>query len=170
MEKPIILQALTFTIYNNLGQPIDDEVAKHCKIKWIVPSKNTMLKISSDYNNVKKDEDLINNTTTYNNITTLTYGIEDKYSVNKVRNNIQLAVEYKEMNLIAETNFTFVKEGESGTNGTDIVCKIVPNVEDGKPIPVYPILTKSGATYSFNFEKKKMQNQILKLKYGKMEK
>lgn len=154
LEKPITLQALTFTIYNNLGQPIDDEVAKHCKIKWIVPSKNTMLKISSDYNNVKKDEDLINNTTTYNNITTLTYGIEDKYSVNKVRNNIQLAVEYKEMNLIAETNFTFVKEGESGTNGTDIVCKIVPNVEDGEPIPVYPILTKSGANYSFNFNKK----------------
>lgn len=154
LEKPITLQALTFTIYNNLGQPIDDEVAKHCKIKWIVPSKNTMLKISSDYNNVKKDEDLINNTTTYNNITTLTYGIEDKYSVNKVRNNIQLAVEYKEMNLIAETNFTFAKEGESGTNGTDIVCKIVPNVKDGEPIPVYPILTKSGATYSFNFNKK----------------
>lgn len=154
LEKPITLQALTFTIYNNLGQPIDDEVAKHCKIKWIVPSKDTMLKISSDYNNVKKDEDLINNTTTYNNITTLTYGIEDKYSVNKVRNNIQLAVEYKEMNLIAETNFTFVKEGESGTNGTDIVCKIVPNVEDGEPIPVYPILTKSGANYSFNFNKK----------------
>ncbi|WP_440971765.1 hypothetical protein [Megamonas funiformis] len=154
LEKPITLQALTFTIYNNLGQPIDDEVARHCKIKWIVPSKNTMLKISSDYNNVKKDEDLINNTTTYNNITTLTYSIEDKYSVNKVRNNIQLAVEYKEMNLITETNFTFVKEGESGTNGTDIVCKIVPNVKDGKPIPVYPILTKSGATYSFNFNKK----------------
>lgn len=155
LEKPITLQALTFTIYNNLGQPIDDEVAKHCKIKWIVPSKNTMLKISSDYNNVKKDEDLINNTTTYNNITTLTYGIEDKYSVNKVRNNIQLAVEYKEMNLIAETNFTFVKEGEPGTNGTDIVCKIVPNVRDGELIPVYPILTKSsGATYSFNFNKK----------------
>lgn len=154
LEKPITLQALTFTIYNNLGQPIDDEVARHCKIKWIVPSKNTMLKISSDYNNVKKDKDLINNTTTYNNITTLTYGIEDKYSVNKVRNNIQLAVEYKEMNLIAETNFTFVKEGEPGTNGTDIVCKIVPNVKDGEPIPVYPILTKSGANYSFNFNKK----------------
>lgn len=167
LEKPIILQALTFTIYNNLGQPIDDEVAKHCKIKWIVPSKNTMLKISSNYNNVKKDEDLINNTTTYNNITTLTYGIEDKYSVNKVRNNIQLAVEYKEMNLIAETNFTFVKEGESGTNGTDIVCKIVPNVEDGKPIPVYPILTKSGATYSFNFEKKDNAESNFKIEIWK---
>lgn len=167
LEKPIILQALTFTIYNNLGQPIDDEVAKHCKIKWIVPSKNTMLKISSNYNNIKKDEDLINNTTTYNNITTLTYGIEDKYSVNKVRNNIQLAVEYKEMNLIAETNFTFVKEGESGTNGTDIVCKIVPNVEDGKPIPVYPILTKSGATYSFNFEKKKNAESNFKIEIWK---
>lgn len=154
LEKPITLQALTFTIYNNLGQPIDDEVVRHCKIKWIVPSKNTMLKISSDYNNVKKDEDLINNTTTYNNITTLTYSIEDKYSVNKVRNNIQLAVEYKEMNLIAETNFTFVKEGEPGTNGTDIVCKIVPNVKDGEPIPVYPIFTKSGVNYSFNFNKK----------------
>lgn len=168
LEKPITLQALTFTIYNNLGQPIDDEVAKHCKIKWIVPFKNTMLKISSDYNNVKKDEDLINNTTTYNNITTLTYGIEDKYSVNKVRNNIQLAVEYKEMNLIAETNFTFVKEGESGTNGTDIVCKIVPNVEDGEPIPVYPILTKkSDATYSFNFEKKNNAESNFKIEIWK---
>ena len=34
------------------------------------------------------------------------------------------------MNLVAETDFTFVKEGEPGTNGTDFICKIVPNTND----------------------------------------
>ena len=33
------------------------------------------------------------------------------------------------MNLVAETDFTFVKEGEPGTNGTEFVCKIVPNTQ-----------------------------------------
>jgi hypothetical protein len=58
------------------------------------------------------------------------YTIRDKYDVRKTDNNIKLKVDYKGMNLVAETDFTFVKEGEPGTNGTEFVCKIVPNTTD----------------------------------------
>jgi hypothetical protein len=60
----------------------------------------------------------------------LQYTIRDKYDIKKSNNKIKLTVDYKDMNLVAETDFTFVKEGEPGTNGTEFVCKIVPNTQD----------------------------------------
>ena len=60
----------------------------------------------------------------------LQYTIRNKYDIKKNNNKIKLAVDYKGMNLVAETDFTFVKEGEPGTNGTEFVCKIVPNTDN----------------------------------------
>ena len=60
----------------------------------------------------------------------LQYTIRDKYDIKKSNNKIKLTVDYKDMNLVAETDFTFVKEGEPGTNGTEFVCKIVPNTQN----------------------------------------
>ena len=60
----------------------------------------------------------------------LQYTIRDKYDIKKNNNKIKLTVDYKDMNLVAETDFTFVKEGEPGTNGTEFVCKIVPNTQN----------------------------------------
>jgi len=39
------------------------------------------------------------------------YGITQKYDVKKQRNQIKLTVDYKGMNLTAETDFTFSKQG-----------------------------------------------------------
>ena len=150
LENPIVIQALTFTIYDNLGNAIEDEVARHCNIKWIVPTKNTLLKIPDNY--TPASVDLINNTVTYENLMSFSYLIEDKYSVNNVNNNIKLIVDYKGMNLATTTDFTFTKDGEPGTNGTDFICKIVPNIVTGASAPLYPTITQSaGGGYSLNF-------------------
>ena len=56
----------------------------------------------------------------------------------------------------AKTNLTFVKEGENGTNGTDFVCKIVPNGIEGTITPQYPTLTFNEYTqqYQLNYTQK----------------
>ena len=38
------------------------------------------------------------------------------------------------MVLETETDFTFTKDGEPGTNGTEYVFKLVPNTSDSKSI------------------------------------
>jgi hypothetical protein len=64
------------------------------------------------------------------NHTEIEYEIKQKYDVKKSNNNIQLTVQYKDMTLVARTDLTFAKEGEPGTNGTEFVCKIVPNTQN----------------------------------------
>ena len=67
---------------------------------------------------------------TVEDVMSIQYTIRDMYDIKKSNNTIKLTVNYKGMNLVAETDFTFVKEGEPGTNGTEFVCKIVPNTQD----------------------------------------
>ena len=76
------------------------------------------------------------------------YTIRDRYDIKKTNNNIKLIVDYKGMNLVAETDFTFVKEGEPGTNGTEFVCKIVPNTQDTNF--GYPMVLNGNINYTPN--------------------
>ena len=62
----------------------------------------------------------------------LSYDIVNKYNIRNSNNDIKLSVNYKGMVLETTTNFTFTKDGEPGTNGTEFVIKLVPNARDNK--------------------------------------
>ena len=62
----------------------------------------------------------------------LSYDIVNKYNIRNSNNDIKLSVNYKGMVLETTTNFTFTKDGEPGTNGTEFVIKLVPNTSDNK--------------------------------------
>ena len=143
-QTPQQLKALSFTIYDNLGQPIEDKSNKY-KIRWEFPVKDTLLQnkngteqgISSD-GNYK-----------YYNSSTLIYDIAKKYNINKQRNQIKLTVDYNNMHLVSTTSFSFVKQGEAGTNGTDYVVKIVPNTANP---PLFPMITYyNNGSYKLNY-------------------
>ena len=129
----MVLETLTFDIYNELGQKIDftdEEKIRVCNIKWVFPSENTLLTTAENL----VDDNLINVTTNTSekrkiaqNKTDFTYGIENWYNEWKKNNNIQLEVDYLDQHLVVSTNFTFTKEGELGTNGTKYIARIVPN-------------------------------------------
>lgn len=146
-EKPMTINPLTFTVYDNLGQPIDEEIIRKCKIRWIIPKKETLLSIPNTYDEYKISEN--ENEVVYEKLMGISYTIANKYNLKYTNNNIQLKVDYKGMNLTAKTDFTFTKEGEPGTNGTEFVCKIVPNIASGNA-PLYPMITyNEGANTSF---------------------
>ena len=129
----MVLETLTFDIYNELGQKIDftsdEEKIRACNIKWVFPSNNTLLITGENLIN----DNLINVTTNTSEArkilqkkTGFIYGIENWYNEWKKNNNIQLEVDYLDQHLVASTNFTFTKEGELGTNGTKYIARIIP--------------------------------------------
>lgn len=142
LDNPITIKALTFSIYDNDGNKIDDDiVANQCEIKWIVPNINTLLSIPSSYDKYATVDE-VNGVTTYSEkgLVSFVYDIADRYSITKTNNDIILQVTYKEMNLTAKTNLVFVKEGEDGTNGTEYYCRIVPWVSQYET-PSYPLFS-----------------------------
>lgn len=155
LTSPQILQGLSFTIYDKQGYAIDQELIKsanNCKIRWIVPIEDTMLKDNPDENGGRDGTDDNLRYAYYEDITNLSYDIAQTYNVNKQNNQIQLEVNYKGTNLVARTNFSFIKQGDPGTNGTEYVVKLIPNTTMNMP-PQFPVITKvgEGTEYYINY-------------------
>lgn len=131
-DNPISIETLTFSVYDNVGREISNDVIKHGTIQWKVPIKNTMLTdVIADTGTTAVDAKQENRL--FNQALELAYGIQNKYYYNYKNNDIELTVQYKEMSLKAKTNLIFTKQGESGTNGSAFSCKIVPNTTAATP-------------------------------------
>ena len=151
VDTPIEIKALTFSVYDNLGNRIDDEIVRHSDIQWIVPIENTMIKIPSSYENY--EENLEKGIRIYKNFMSFAYEIQDRYDITKNNNDIQVMINYKGMNLSAKTDLVFTKEGDAGTNGTEFFCRIIPNTISGREVPMYPTLTElNDYSWSLNYQ------------------
>lgn len=153
-ENPIVINTLTFTVYDNQGREISSDVIKHGEIRWKVPNKNTMLtEVSADRGT--EEVDATQEYRYFNQALELSYNILNKYYYNYKNNDIELNIKYKDMSLVAKTNLVFTKQGESGTNGTSFICRIVPNTNAATPqYPVLNMTQKSEDKYTsgyFNF-------------------
>ena len=165
---PQQIKTLSFTLYNNLGQAIEStDILKdpQCEVIWGVPLKNTLLKLKTYNSSSSQQENEYeeNNYHYYKNLEFLMYDIASKYSINKTNNQITLTINYKGTPFTAKTNFTFVKQGDPGTNGTDYIVKILPNTEMPNP-PLIPIVTKafnnndSFFTLNYNYQNTSSKN------------
>lgn len=140
LENPQEIYPLSFTLYDEKGNEIDNASIDAKKVFWTVPSENTMINISPVHGNpISIDE--INKTKTYTEYKQLFFDIPTLYQSGKARNTIQLEVKYKDKNIKAKVDILFIKEGESGSNGTNFVCRIVPNMTNESAAPIYPIVT-----------------------------
>ena len=151
VDNPIEIKALTFSVYDNLGNRIDDEIVRHSNIQWIVPIENTMIEIPNSYE--KYEEDLERGIRIYKDFMSFAYEIQDRYDITKNNNDIQVMINYKGMSLSAKTDLVFTKEGDAGTNGTEFFCRIVPNTISGREVPMYPTLTElNDYSWSLNYQ------------------
>lgn len=149
LENPMKLKPLTFSFFDPEGRevPAADIIKMGGKITWKVPT-DTMLIISSyitpDF--VMSNEEY----SCYTNVGTLPYEISPTYQVKNYRNNITLEVEYQGVLLSATTEFSFFKDGDIGTNGTEFVCRLLPN----KDTDEYPTLrvNQTGTILGGNFK------------------
>ena len=121
-EQPYEPLPLSCKFYSPGGGLISED---KYKVKWQWPDTNTLLLIDSEIateNPDTKQKDLYIQSTCPINI------VED-YNYDAVNNQILCIVDFEGMTYTETTNFYFGKIGENGTNGTDIVAKIVPLVE-----------------------------------------
>ena len=85
-----------------------------------------------------------------------TYSHNDIYAYYTYSNNGETS------QLLARTNFSFAIEGDPGTNGTGVYCRIVPNYEEGTFLPPYTMYTEKKsstiANYSLN---QKPENDLI---------
>lgn len=140
LENPQEIYPLSFTLFDEKGIEIDNNTINAKDVFWTVPTDDTMIKVSGVHGNPFSVDDF-NQTATYTEYKQFFFEIPVLYSGNKNRNTIQLKIKYKNKIVVAETKLLFLKEGESGSNGTDFICRIVPNIIDGAIAPLYPIVT-----------------------------
>ena len=148
-EDPQVIRQLSFTLYDESGEAISSTEINNpylCTIKWGIPINNTMIMDKSNGDSIGFDDKYV-----YYNNYILNYDICPAYDASKVENQIILSVTYRGIVYTAETNFTFVKEGYAGTNGTDYMVKLVPNTLWSNP-PEFPIITKiNGGDVKINY-------------------
>lgn len=138
-----VIKALSFTLYDNLGNPIEDEVVqKNAQWWWEFPVKDTMLTIVNQENDTQEEQDKDIQFKKYYQVPSLMYGISNKYRVQYQNNQVKLFVKYKDMVFSAATRFTFIKQGDPGTNGTEYITRIVPNTMDNNDFDGYPTVTR----------------------------
>lgn len=161
LENPKVIEALGYYMFDEKGDRIPDEVLNTCKRRWKVPVENTMIKIGSANGEAAAvSPDL--QYKYFDNVSNLIYTIEEKFDFSKENNQIELEIDYKGTVLRATTTFNFLKEGESGTAGTDVVCRIIPNVSDGASVDFVTIYRSGSNTTSgtLNFKTDKYYTTI----------
>ena len=140
LDNPIALKPITFELYDEKGNIIKDDLIDANNVSWTIPSKYTMIRPSSQYG-LPTSEDTINETETYTGMKSFVYTIPAIYDYKKIRNTIKLEVKFRDKVITEEIELFFIKEGESGSNGTDLMCRVVPNIASGTTAPIYPIVT-----------------------------
>lgn len=151
LDDPMQLKSLSFNLYDARGTEVDTKLIENAKVIWTVPVNNTMLDIVTSYQQPQEQV----STVTIEDNSQIVYKIKDSYSSKNTNNQIELEVNYNGKILKAKTDFTFLKEGESGTNGTDFVFKFVPDIQDGTRMPQYPTITfYSANNYIYNWLRK----------------
>lgn len=118
-DVPMVLEPLRLQLTSADGAAIADSVLENLPISWEIPTEDTLLIVEED--SLSRIE--------------LSYDIAASYNYKKTNNTISVSVVYQGQTLSAQTNFLFLKDGDPGTNGTNYVCKIVPNVADGQTMP-----------------------------------
>lgn len=136
LEKKLEIRPLTFTLIDNQGKEIPhDQIRNNGWIKWIIPNTQTLLSSVNNGQSINGKFDLTvsradlplpaDSYDVYSNLDSFSYAIADQYDAKKDVNYIWLNIKFKDIILDAYTNFTFPKDGDPGTNGTDKVAKIV---------------------------------------------
>ena len=137
--NPEILHPLTFTVYDESRKEI---TADFKTVSWKVPRKDTMISIKGSVEPVLETEEYF-----IYNTRELVYEIDERFNSDKNNNDIILAVECRDLKLVEQTHFTFTKEGNIGTNGTNYYCEIDYNFpqNDNYEKPAYPMVWKDAA-------------------------
>ena len=143
LEKPLQIQPLEYVLVDSQGNTIThQQILNNGSVQWLFPNSNTLLiseEIIEDKDESRKkitkddlsataaDRAAAANFDIYRgDFPKFSFSIAPNYDQKKTNNYIKLIIRYKQLTITGYTNFTFPKQGDPGTNGTDYVTKLVP--------------------------------------------
>lgn len=105
-------------LYDTAGLEVDDSTYT---VKWRVPTDATMLKLPKELsvNPVNGKYEWFDNKI-------FPTDIVEEFDYQAVENQVVAIVNYNGQEFQQATSLSFIKVGDNGTNGTDVVCKITP--------------------------------------------
>lgn len=121
LKDPIQIKPLICHFFNPTGLEIPNG---NYTLNWIVPINNSML-------TPRNPERLIENPATKlkeidNTSTQFVFNIAEFYNEENQNNQVTCQVIFNGEAVNKDTNLLFTKVGENGTNGTDVVARIIP--------------------------------------------
>lgn len=125
------IKPISFKVYKADGSELTEDEYKYCEVSWAIP-KNSMIKWSGTP--TYEDNDYMYIVGKYNQISQLQYNIDNVYDKSKFNNEILISVKYNDEIIRNSANIKFLKDGESGTNGSKYTAVILQN---GHPYGAY---------------------------------
>lgn len=120
-KNPLTLKPLTFKLYDEKGTEVTG--IKDADISWYYPLENTLIK--GDDGDEKSADGLWG----IRHGQTFVFDIESRFKYEASNNVVKIEVKHQDRILKQDTSFSFIKDGMSGTNGTDYFCRIVPKCD-----------------------------------------
>lgn len=179
IQKPITILPLSFKLFDNQGNEISyQQIVNNGYIRWLLPKNNTLLMkddrsgdpldergFNSETFDMKGDDiDLAADFYIYKdsselkgarqNLSSFFFSIAPSFDEKKTVNYIRLDIKYQDMYFSAYTNFSFPKQGDPGTNGTDLFARLVPIDNSNEELSgrVYAEITPASTIGFFNEE------------------
>ena len=116
---PLEILPLECHFYDPAGLEVNKDTYT---VKWVVPTSDTMLVIPAEGLEINPANDKLE---WYPQATYPTM-IADSYDYQALNNQVTCVVTYNGQDYQQDTDFLFVKVGDNGANGTDVVGKISP--------------------------------------------
>ena len=135
------------------------------RTKWYFPTEESLIV----YNSNEAEIDPETNNKNMFRGSEVNFNIKELYSNNAFDNQIECQIEFNDQILYAETALTFTKVGSNGTNGTDMVAKIVPSLSNNilyeQPLIIY-VDKSNGNKIFLNTQKKNEAEDIIRITEG----
>ena len=114
---PLEVKPLECHFYDPAGLEVNPETYS---VKWKVPTTSTLIVTPAEGMNTNPANDKLE----WYTQATYPTAIADSYDYQALNNQVTCIVTYDGQDYMQDTNFLFVKVGDNGTNGTDMVGKV----------------------------------------------
>lgn len=141
-SKVTSIAPLTYTIKKIDGTELTKEEYCYVKYRWIVPKESLF-----EVRNATREDEKNYYFEGYDNLNhniNLPYEIANRYNLAAAHGTIRLEVEYQGNQLSAAAAINFIKEGQSGSNGTQFVARLVFGGDSPRTSVPYGTLDDNG--------------------------
>lgn len=125
-KDPLEILPLVAHLYNPAGVEIQDT---NYYTEWYFPIENTLIRTGTE---ITLTQDPATELVNVYAGRQCVIDIQELYNPGAINNQLRCKIVFGNKEVFANTNFLFTKIGENGTNGTDVVVKIIPRLQEQK--------------------------------------